>query len=175
MEIKTKINKWNLIILTSFCTTKETIKRIKRQLSEWEKIMANETDKGLISKIYKQLIRVNTRKTNNQKVEKRPKQTFVQRWHTESIHIDDIHEKMLNIARYSVQFSGSVMSDSATPWTAACQASLSITNSQGLLKLMSIESVMLSSHHIICCPLLLLPPIPPIIRVFSNESVLCIR
>ena len=79
MEIKTKINKWNLIILTSFCATKETIKRIKRQLSEWEKIMANETDKGLISKIYKQLIRVNTRKTNNQKGEKRPKQTFVQR------------------------------------------------------------------------------------------------
>ena len=79
MEIKTKINKWNLIILTSFCTTKETIKRIKRQLSEWEKIMSNETDKRLISKIYKQLIRVNTRKTNNQKVEKRPKQTFVQR------------------------------------------------------------------------------------------------
>ena len=63
MEIKTKVNKWNLIILTSFCITKETIKRIKRQLSEWEKIMANETDKGLISKIYKQLIRVNTRKT----------------------------------------------------------------------------------------------------------------
>ena len=63
MEIKTKVNKWNLIILTSFCITKETKKRIKRQLSEWEKIMANETDKGLISKIYKQLIRVNTRKT----------------------------------------------------------------------------------------------------------------
>ena len=81
MEIKTKINKWNLIILTSFRTTKETIKRIKRQLSEWEKIMANETDKGLISKINKQLIRVNTRKKkkNNQKVGKRPKQTFVQR------------------------------------------------------------------------------------------------
>ena len=59
-----------------------------------------------------------------------------------------------------------------TPWTAACQASLSIINSQSLLKLMSIESVMPSSHRILCCPLLLLPPIPPSITVFSNESVL---
>ena len=58
----------------------------------------------------------------------------------------------------------------ATPWTAACQASLSITNSWSLLKLMPIESVMPSSHLIPCCPLLLLPPIPPSIKVFSNES-----
>ena len=58
---------------------------------------------------------------------------------------------------------------------AACQASLSITNSQSLLKLMSIESVMQSSHLILCHPLLLLPPIPPSIRVFSNESTLCMR
>ena len=63
----------------------------------------------------------------------------------------------------------------ATPWIAACQASLSITNSWSLLKLMPIESVMPSSHFILCCPLLLLPPIPPSIRVFSNESTLCIR
>ena len=62
-----------------------------------------------------------------------------------------------------------------TPWTAECQASLSITNSQGLLKLMSIESVMPSKHLILCHPLLLLPSIFPIIRVFSNESDLCIR
>ena len=62
-----------------------------------------------------------------------------------------------------------------TPWTAACQASLSITNSQNLFKLMSIESVMPSSHFIFCRPLLLLPSIFPSIRVFSNESVLCIR
>ena len=62
-----------------------------------------------------------------------------------------------------------------TPWTAALQASLSITNSQSLLKLMSIESVMPSSHLILCRPLLLLPPISPSIRVFSSESVLCIR
>ena len=62
-----------------------------------------------------------------------------------------------------------------TPWTAACQASLSITNSQSSLKLMSIESVMPSSHLILCRPLLLLPSIFPSIRVFSNESVLRMR
>ena len=62
-----------------------------------------------------------------------------------------------------------------TPRTAACQASRSITNSQSLLKLMSIESVMSSNHLILCHPLLLLPSIFPSIRVFSNESVLCIR
>ena len=67
MEIKTKVNKWDLIKLKSFCTVKETISKVKRQPSEWEKkIIANETtDKGLISKIYKQLIQLNTRKTNN--------------------------------------------------------------------------------------------------------------
>ena len=62
-----------------------------------------------------------------------------------------------------------------TPWTAACQASGSITNSQSLLKLMPIESVIPSSHLILCRPLLLPPSIFPSIRVFSNESVLCIR
>ena len=63
----------------------------------------------------------------------------------------------------------------ATPWTAACQASLSITNSRSLLKFMSIKSVISSNHLILCCPLLLLPSIFPSIRVFSNVSVLCIR
>ena len=63
----------------------------------------------------------------------------------------------------------------ATPWTAAHQASLSINNSQSLLKLMSIDSVMPSNHLILCCPLLLPPSIFPSIRVFSNESVLCIK
>ena len=66
MEIKTKINKWGLIKLKSFFTRKETISKVKRQPSEWEKIIANETtDEELISKIYKQLIQLNTRKTNN--------------------------------------------------------------------------------------------------------------
>ena len=63
----------------------------------------------------------------------------------------------------------------AIPWTAARQASLSITNSQSLLKLMFIISVMPSNHLILCRPLLLLPPIPPRPRVFSNESPLCMR
>ena len=62
-----------------------------------------------------------------------------------------------------------------TPWTAACQASLSNSNSQSMFKLMFIESVMSSNHLILCCPLLLLPSIFPSIRVFSNESVLHIR
>ena len=63
----------------------------------------------------------------------------------------------------------------ATPWIATCQASLSITNSRSSLKLTSIESVMPSRHLILCCPLLLLPPIPPSIRVFSNEPTLRMR
>ena len=75
----------------------------------------------------------------------------------------------------SVQFSRSVLSSSAAPWTTARQASLSITNSRSSLRLMSIELVMPSNHLILCHPLLLLPSIFPSIRVFSNESVLCIR
>ena len=66
MEIKTKINKWDLMKLKSFCTAKETINKTKRQPSEWEKIFANKaTDKGLISKIYKQLMKHNIKTTNN--------------------------------------------------------------------------------------------------------------
>ena len=66
MEINTKVNKWDLIKFTSFCTAKETISKVKRQPSEWEKIIANETtDRRLTSKIYKPLIQLNTRKTNN--------------------------------------------------------------------------------------------------------------
>ena len=75
----------------------------------------------------------------------------------------------------SVQCSRSVVSDSATPWTAEHQAPLSITNSQSLLKLVSIESVMPSSHLILCHRLLLLPSIFPSVRVFNKESVLCIK
>ena len=66
LETKAKINKWDLIKLKSFCTTKETISKVKRQPSDWEKIIANEeTDKGLISKIYKQLLQLNSRKIND--------------------------------------------------------------------------------------------------------------
>ena len=66
MKIKTVINKWDLIKLNSFCTSKETINKMKRQPTEWEKIFAKEaTDKGLISKIYKQLMQLNIKKTNN--------------------------------------------------------------------------------------------------------------
>ena len=66
MEIKAKINKWDLIKLKSFCTLKETISKVKRQPSKWEKIIANEAmDKELISKIYKQLLQLNSRKIND--------------------------------------------------------------------------------------------------------------
>ena len=66
MEIKTKVNKWDLIKLKRFCIAKETISKVKRQPTEWDKIIANETtDKGLISKTNKQLIQLNTRKTSN--------------------------------------------------------------------------------------------------------------
>ena len=87
-----------------------------------------------------------------------------------------LHNKVSELVPFSsVQFS-SVQSLSCvrlfvTPWIAARQASLSITSSQSLLKLMSIESVMPSSHLILCCPLLLLPPIPPSMRIFSNKSL----
>ena len=81
--------------------------------------------------------------------------------------------------RPDVQFSSvqllSCVQRFGTPWTAARQTSLSITNSRSLLKLMSIESAMPSNHLILCCPLLLLPSVFPSIRIFSNESVLHIR
>ena len=80
------------------------------------------------------------------------------------------------IGKYSVQFTSVTHSCPlfVNPWTAACQAFLSITSSQSLLRFMSIESVM-SSNHLILCHLLLLPSVFPSIRVFSNESVFCIR
>ena len=65
MEIKAKINKWDLIKLKRFCTTKETISKVKRQPSEWKKITNKATDKELISKIYKKLLQLNSRKINN--------------------------------------------------------------------------------------------------------------
>ena len=79
-------------------------------------------------------------------------------------------DELIYLKSNNVQFS--CVRLFATPWIAARQACLSITNSRSSLKLMSIESVMPSSHLILCCPLLLLPPLPPQIRVFSNESTL---
>ena len=86
MEIKAKINTWDLIRIKSFCIPKETISKMKSRPSEWEKIIANEaTDKELISKIYKQLLQLNFRKINNpiKKTGQRTKQTFLQRRHTD--------------------------------------------------------------------------------------------
>ena len=96
------------------------------------------------------------------------------------IHITLISHASKEIPKFSKQGFSSVQSLShvrlfATPWIAACQASLSSTNSQSSLRFMSIESVMPSSQLIFCHPLLLLPPIPPSIRVFSNESTLHMR
>ena len=72
MEIKANVNKWDLIKLKTFCTAKETISKVKRQPSEWGKIIVNETtDKGLISKIYKQLIQLHARKTTQSKTGKK--------------------------------------------------------------------------------------------------------
>ena len=93
----------------------------------------------------------------------------------QSLHCSPETVITLFVNRLAVQFSLSVMSDSAIPWTAAHQAPLSITNSWSLLKLMSIELVMPPNHLIHYCPLLLLPSVFPSIRVFSNESVLPIR
>ena len=99
MEIKIKVNKQDLIKLKSFCTAKETISKVKRQPSEWEKIIANETtDKELISKIYEQFTQLNTRKTNNsiKKWEKDLNRHFSKK----GIQVDKKHEKMLNTAHY---------------------------------------------------------------------------
>lgn len=88
MTIKTKINKWDLIKLKSFCTAKKTLNEMKRQPTEWEKIFVNEvTDKGLISKIYKH-------KQSYQKMGRRAKQTILQRRHTDG---QETHEKMFDV------------------------------------------------------------------------------
>ena len=110
MEIKTKVNKWDLIKLKSFCSAKETISKVKRHPSEWAKIVANETiDKRLISKICKQLIQLNTRKTNNpiQKWEKDLNRHFSK----EDVQMANKHKKRCS-ASLNVQSSCSVVSDS---------------------------------------------------------------
>ena len=86
LEIKGKINKWDLIKIKSFCATKETISKVKRQPSEWEKIIANKaTDRELTEKIYKQLLQLNSRKIDDpiKKMGQITKQTFLQRRHTD--------------------------------------------------------------------------------------------
>ena len=99
MEIKTKINKWDLIKLNSFCTMKETISKVKRQPSEWEKIITNEaSNKELISKIYKQLMQPNTRKINDP-IKKWAKE-LNRHFSKEDIQMANKHEKMLNITHY---------------------------------------------------------------------------
>ena len=99
MEIKTKINKWDLIKLKSFCTTKERISKVKRQPSEWEKIIANEaTDKELISKIHKQLLQFNSRKINDPS--KKWAKELNRHFSKEDIQMANRHEKMVNITCY---------------------------------------------------------------------------
>ena len=100
MEIKTKINKWGLIKFKIFYTTKETINKVKRQPSEWEKITANETtNRGLISKIYNRLIQLNTRKANN--LIKKWEKDINRHFSKEDIQMATKHiENVLNIAHY---------------------------------------------------------------------------
>ena len=109
MKIKTKINKWDLMKLKSFCTAKETINKMKRQPTDWENIFASDaTDNGLISEINKRLMQLSINKqTKNSKAQKnkqlnkkmgrRPKQTFLQRRDTDG---QQTHETMLNITNY---------------------------------------------------------------------------
>ena len=99
IEIKAKINKWDLIKLTSFCTAKETTNKVERQPSEWEKIRAKETTgKESIYKIYKQFIQLNTRKTNNPI--KRWRENLSRHFSKEDYTWLKAHEKMPNTANY---------------------------------------------------------------------------
>ena len=141
--------------------------------------------KGILSVILKKSYQVIKRHVGNLHIAKRKKPVWKVRYCMippnnvlEKVHGERLVVFMKRVKR-SVQFS-SVQSLSrvrlfVTPWIAARQASRSITNSRSSLRLTSIESVMPSSHLILHRPLLLLPPIPPSIRVFSNESTLCMR
>ena len=100
MTVKTKINKWDLIKLKSFCTAKETLSKRKRQCTEWEKIFASEsTNKGFISKIYKHLLQLHTKKTNNPI--KKWAEDLNRQFSKENIQmVKKSHEKMFNIPDY---------------------------------------------------------------------------
>jgi len=157
-----------------------------------EKVFTNHIfDKKLIFKIYKEILQLSSKtKQHPSLMGKGHKQTFLKRRQANGQQYNKrlstlliIRETQIRtVVRYhltpvrvsSVQ-SLSRARLSAAPWTSARQASLSITNSRRLLKLMSIESVMPSNHLTLCRPLLFLPSIFPSIRVFSNESALCIR
>ena len=144
---------------------------MKTHTTEWEKTFANNsTNKGLTFKIYKQLMQLNIKSNPTKKWE----EYLYRHFYNEDVQMEKKYTKGCSKPP-NIQFSCSFVSDSATPWTAARWASLSITNSQSLLKLMFIESVMPSNHLILCCPLLLPPSIFPSITIFYSESVLCIR
>ena len=175
MEIKTKINKRDLIKLKSFCTAKETISKVKRQPAEWEKIIARETtDKGLISKIYKQLIQLNAKKTNNAtpKWEKDLNRYFSK----EDIQMANKYMKKCSTSLI-IQFS-SVTQSCLTLCDPLNHSTPGLPVHHQIPEFTQIHVhrvIMPSSHLILCRLLLLLPPIPPSIRVFSNESALRMR
>ena len=115
-----------------------------------------------------------TNSRRNEEMEQKQNNTQLWMWLVMEAKSGDVKSEIASVQFSSVQLLSQVRLF-ATPWIAARQASLSITNSWNSLRLTSIESVMPSSHLILCCPLLLLPPVPPSIRVFSSESTLRMR